>query len=54
MGVGCGIDTRAYAFSYGRDFITKPTLGCGIVIDGIRPIFEPMLIGRNEPYRRES
>lgn len=53
MGVGCGIDTKAYAFEYGRDFITKPTLGCGVVLDSGRlPVFLPMLIGDGEKYER--
>jgi predicted phosphodiesterase len=52
LNVGCGIDTKAYAFEYGRDFVTKPTLGCGIVVDGIQAYFEPMLIGKGEHYQR--
>jgi len=41
--VGCGIDRKAYAFNYGRDFITKPILGCGLVLEGGKlPIFLPM------------
>lgn len=41
--VGCGIDRKSYAFSYGRDFITKPILGCGLVLEGGKlPIFLPM------------
>lgn len=42
MNVGCGIDIDAYSFAYGRPFPTRPTLGCGIVIDGTFPYFEPM------------
>lgn len=42
MNVGCGIDRDLLAFSYGRKFNKKPTLGCGIVIDGKTAIFEPM------------
>lgn len=54
MGVGCGIDTHAYAFEYGRDFVTKPCLGCGVVLDnGTMPIFLPMLIGEGEKYARD-
>ncbi len=34
MNVGCGIDTKRYAFAYGRDFPRKPVLGCGVVTDG--------------------
>jgi hypothetical protein len=43
MQVGCGIDRKAYAFNYGRDFIVKPILGCGLVLEhGNLPIFLPM------------
>lgn len=41
--VGCGIDRKAYAFNYGRDFKDKPILGCGVVLENGRiPLFEPM------------
>jgi len=33
MNCGCGIDRKAYAFEYGRDFTKKPVLGCGVVTD---------------------
>lgn len=33
INVGCGIDRKAYAFEYGRDFTRKPFLGCGVVTD---------------------
>lgn len=43
MQVGCGIDRRSYAFAYGRDFQSKPILGCGVVLDNGRvPLFVPM------------
>lgn len=42
LNVGCGIDVDAYAFEYGRPFVNKPTLGCGIVIDGSQGFFIPM------------
>lgn len=32
MGVGCGIDEKAYAFRYGKNNKFRPILGCGIVI----------------------
>jgi len=41
MNVGCGVDNQNLAFNYGRKFNKKPTLGCGVVIDGKRAIFEP-------------
>lgn len=31
LGVGCGIDRKRYAFSYGKDLPNKPILGCGVV-----------------------
>lgn len=43
LNVGCGIDIKAYAFAYGKDFPERPTLGCGVVYDkGKRAEFIPM------------
>lgn len=42
LNAGCGIDLKAYAFEYGREFPERPTLGCGVVLDGVKAIFEPM------------
>ena len=42
MNVGCGIDIEAYAMAYGKPFPLKPTLGCGIVVDGVKGLFIPM------------
>ena len=36
MGVGCGIDIKRYAFEYGKDFIKRPVLGCGVITDNGR------------------
>ena len=33
MNVSSGIDRKAYAFAYGKDFPRKPILGCGVVTD---------------------
>ena len=45
MNVGCGIDRKTYAFEYGRDFIKKPVLGCGVVTDkGKFCQFFPMIL----------
>jgi len=33
MAVGCGIDRKTYAFKYGKDFIRKPILSCGVVLN---------------------
>lgn len=44
MSVGCGIDAGKLQFEYGRKIVAKPILGCGVVIDGRRAIFEPWLL----------
>ncbi len=46
LNVGCGINTRAYAFEYGKNFTNKPTLGCGIVLEGFQAFFIPMYLGK--------
>ncbi len=46
LNVGCGISTQAYAFEYGKDFPNKPTLGCGVVLDGKIGLFIPMDLGK--------
>lgn len=51
LNVGCGIDCKSYAFAYGRPFPTRPTLGCGIVIDGTFAYFEPMPLEQSR-YKR--
>ncbi len=43
LAVGCLIDTKAYAFAYGKNEKRKPILGCGLVAQGI-PMFIPMLL----------
>ena len=42
MTVGCGLDYKQYAFNYGRDFVAKPIVSCGVVINGEIPILIPM------------
>lgn len=46
MNVGCLIDVKSYAFKYGKHFLHKPTLGCGVVLDGI-PLFIPMMVDKH-------
>jgi hypothetical protein len=47
MNVGCGIDITRYAFEYGKQFKKRPTLGCGVLLDGGRAgIFIPMDMGK--------
>lgn len=45
MNVGCLIDTKAYAFVYGKKYVNKPIIGCGIVHKGL-PQFIPMLLNK--------
>lgn len=42
LNTGCLIDTNAKAFEYGRLYLDKPTIGCGVVIDGEEAFFVPM------------
>jgi predicted phosphodiesterase len=51
MNVGCGIDAKAYAFEYGKDFNNKPVVGCGIVINGEQAIFVPMNLGSKYTWK---
>jgi metallophosphoesterase superfamily enzyme len=40
--VGCGVDNKAYAMAYGKNY-KKPAIGCGVVLDkGSLPIAIPM------------
>lgn len=54
MNAGNGIDIDAYAMAYGRPFPIRPVLGCGVVIDGELPYFEPMAIGVREKYHKSK
>jgi len=53
MNVGCGIECSSYAFAYGKAFPVRPTLGCGVVVDGIG-YFEPMLCGKGEQWHKDA
>lgn len=44
MSVGTGIDVKKLQFEYGWKFTRKPMLGCGVVVSGTRPKFEPWLL----------
>jgi hypothetical protein len=52
LNAGCGIDVNQYAFEYGKPFPIRPTLGCGIILDGNYAYFEVMPCGRRELYHR--
>lgn len=46
LNVGCGIDIEKYAMEYAKPFKKRPTLGCGVVLDGGRiGLFIPMDLG---------
>jgi len=45
MNVGCGLNIRSYAMLYGKDFVNRPTLGCGVVLEGKHAFFIPMDLG---------
>jgi len=47
MAVGCGIDNSLMAFAYGKHFLQKPIIACGVVIDG-SPYVEYMDLGEAE------
>lgn len=42
--VGCGVDWKHSAMDYGVKYNAKPIIGCGVVLDGTTPVFEPMLL----------
>lgn len=42
LNVGCGIDDTAYPFKYAQNNAARPTLGCGVIIDGREAFFVPM------------
>ena len=39
MDTGCGVDSSHPAMAYGRNLLSRPVLGCGVVIDG-HPYYE--------------
>lgn len=49
MNTGCLIDIDKYAFTYGRRSRSKPTLGCGVIINDI-PQFIPMYIDKHRRW----
>lgn len=42
LNTGCLIDPSAKCFDYGRLYLDKPTIGCGVVLDGEEALFVPM------------
>ena len=53
LNVGALINTNHIAFHYGRHFSKKPTLGCGIVVDGKHGFFIPMDLGSKISYTKQ-
>ena len=51
LNVGCLIDVDNMAFAYGKHFSKKPTLGCGIVVEGKHGFFIPMDLGTKITYK---
>lgn len=47
MAVGCGVDVDSMAMVYGKHFLQKPIISCGIVVDGVTPIVEYMDLGED-------
>lgn len=45
LNTGCLIDINQYAFDYGKTLRNKPTLGCGVIRNGI-PYFVPMIVDK--------
>lgn len=44
MQVGCGTDHKHLSQEYGVKFSSKPIISCGIVLDGVTAIVEPMVL----------
>jgi hypothetical protein len=49
LNTGCLIDEDTYAFKYGQDLRQKPTLGCGVIVNGI-PHFIPMILDKRKRW----
>jgi predicted phosphodiesterase len=44
MQVGCGVDDTHAAMDYGKKYVQRSVIGCGVVLDGITAIVEPMVL----------
>jgi hypothetical protein len=42
MQLGGALDDKSYAAHYAKDQLKKSIVGCGVIIDGVLPIYEPM------------
>lgn len=52
MNTGCLIDIKSRAFRYAKNAALKPTLGCGVVVEGV-PYFVPMMLKKNGRWNGE-
>jgi predicted phosphodiesterase len=53
MNAGCGININEYAFEYAKQYVNRPCLGCGVVLDGEYAYWEPMPCGVKEAYHKK-
>ena len=44
MQLGGALDDKSYAAFYAKEQLKKSIVGCGVVINGVLPIYEPMLL----------
>lgn len=44
MQLGGAIDDKSYAAAYAKDQLKKSIVGCGVVLDGKLPIYEPIIL----------
>ncbi len=51
MSTGCGVDIEHPAMRYGKNLVSKPVLGAGVILDG-QPIHEAMPYRRGQPFHR--
>jgi len=52
LNAGCLIDIKSLAFKYAKNAALKPTLGCGVVLEGV-PYFVPMMLKKNGRWSGE-
>ena len=52
MNVGCLIDMNSIGFKYAKNSAFQPTLGCGVVIEGV-PYFVPMFLDKKKQWTGE-
>jgi hypothetical protein len=53
MNAGCLIDREAYCFKYAKGALLDVNIGCGVVLEGKRAHFVPMLMDANRRWTGE-